>query len=192
MGNRTLPLAQLEGVDVPVRIIESTRRKKSVSARLVDGVLNVRVPAGIDVDERNAHIRQLATRLARRQATETIDLLARARQLARRYDLPEPSSVVWSSRQHQRWGSCTPATGAIRVSDRLSDFPIWVLDYVLVHELAHLVTPRHDAEFHALVDRYPKAERAEGFLIAAAHGHVGSATGFSWTSDEDPAASDLP
>jgi predicted metal-dependent hydrolase len=65
-----------------------------------------------------------------------------------------------------RWGSCTPATGTIRISDRLARMPGWVLDYVLVHELAHLAVPGHSPAFWRLVHRYPKAERAMGYLIA--------------------------
>jgi predicted metal-dependent hydrolase len=74
--------------------------------------------------------------------------------------------VRWSDQQQQRWGSCTPEDGTIRVSSRLAAFPPWVLDYVLVHELAHLLVPSHGAEHDALVMRYPLAERARGFLIA--------------------------
>jgi len=56
--------------------------------------------------------------------------------------------------------------GAVRVSRRLADFPPWVLDYVLVHELAHLAEADHSPAFWALVARYPLAERARGFLMA--------------------------
>jgi predicted metal-dependent hydrolase len=66
----------------------------------------------------------------------------------------------------QRWGSCTPEDGAVRVSSRLASYPAWVLDYVLVHEIAHLEIPSHGPAHDALVDRYPFAERARGFLIA--------------------------
>ena len=90
----------------------------------------------------------------------------RARALARRHDLPLPVRVEWSDRQQARWGSCDPADGVIRVSRRLAAFPIWVLDYVLVHELAHLAVADHGPRFQALVARYPAAERAVGFLIA--------------------------
>ena len=69
-----------------------------------------------------------------------------------------------------RWGSCTPADGTIRISARLASEPGWVLDYVIVHELAHLVVAGHNRRFWALVRRYPRSERARGWLMArAAH-----------------------
>ena len=92
-------------------------------------------------------------------------LADRARQLADRYlDGVRPTSVAWSGRMRRRWGSCTPSEGTIRISRSLASFPDWVLDYVLVHELAHLVEPGHGPAFHALVDRFPQAARARGFL----------------------------
>jgi predicted metal-dependent hydrolase len=75
-----------------------------------------------------------------------------------------PASVRWVDNQLTRWGSCTPADRSIRLSTRLQGLPPWVVDYVLVHELAHLVEVGHTAAFWSLVDRYPKAERARGFL----------------------------
>jgi len=110
------------------------------------------------------------------------ELLRRARELSERYltrtgsSLVEPASVVWVSNQHRRWGSCTPSAGSIRLSDRLRPMPAWVVDYVLLHELAHLLEPSHSAAFWALVDSYPQAERARGFLegfVAAAGGPGG-------------------
>jgi hypothetical protein len=84
--------------------------------------------------------------------------------LARRYKLPLPKSIRFVDNQKSQWGSCTPSTGDIRLSSRLTQFPPWVLDYVIVHELAHLIEFHHNAKFNALVDQYPKAERARGFL----------------------------
>ncbi|MEO7427764.1 MAG: M48 family metallopeptidase, partial [Acidimicrobiales bacterium] len=80
--------------------------------------------------------------------------------------LPAPRSIQWVTNQRQRWGSCTPSASEIRISDRIAGFPDWVLDAVIVHELAHLVHLQHSAEFWALAQRYPKTERAYGFLIA--------------------------
>ena len=110
----------------------------------------------------------------------TIDeLLARARRLTNRY-LPDhaarvvPASVRWVTNQNGRWGSCTPDDGTIRISHRIQEMPDWVIDYVLLHELSHLVVPSHSARFWDLVNRYPKAERARGYLegISAATGVV--------------------
>lgn len=157
---------------LPVKIIASARRTKTVAARVVNGVIEVRVPAAMPADERERHVDTLVARVERQRSADHIDLVVRARSLSKRFDLPTASSVEWSSRQKLRWGSCTPSTGAIRISDRMTGFPTWVIDYVLVHELAHLAEPNHSRRFHELVAAYPKAERAEGFLIAVSLGHA--------------------
>jgi predicted metal-dependent hydrolase len=66
--------------------------------------------------------------------------------------------------QASRWGSCTPADGTIRLSSRLQGMPPWVVDYVLLHELAHLLEPGHGARFWTLLRAYPRTERARGYL----------------------------
>jgi predicted metal-dependent hydrolase len=109
---------------------------------------------------------ELRVRMQRRLDASRIDVAARARRLAREYGFPRPRVVEWSEQQQSRWGSCTPETRSIRVSSRLAAYPSWVLDYVLVHELAHLLERDHGLAFEALVDRFPLAERARGFLIA--------------------------
>jgi hypothetical protein len=80
----------------------------------------------------------------------------------------QPSSVRWVGNQRARWGSCTPSDGSIRISTRLRGLPSWVVDYVLVHELVHLRIPGHGPDFWVLVDRYPRAERARGYLEGVA------------------------
>ena len=86
-----MPLAPL-----PVRVIESARRKKTVSARIVDDTIEVRVPAHMRAAERERHVADLVRRLEKKRAKGTVDLAARARELARRHDLPEPTTIVWS------------------------------------------------------------------------------------------------
>lgn len=51
-----------------------------------------------------------------------------------------------------RWGSCTPSTGAIRINGALAAYPPECLEYVVAHELVHLVEPSHNERFHALLD----------------------------------------
>jgi predicted metal-dependent hydrolase len=95
-----------------------------------------------------------------------IDLEARASRLAAQHDLPLPTSIRWVENQGTLWGSCTPENGTVRISSRLAGEPLWVLDYVVVHELAHLREPGHGPDFQAIVSRYPRAERAIGYLMA--------------------------
>jgi predicted metal-dependent hydrolase len=151
---------------LPVEIVRSPRRRKTVQAILGDGVIRVHVPARMSQHEVDTYVAELVPRLERRLRSDHIDLDRRARTLAHRYDLPVPASVVWAENQRRRWGSCAPYSGRIRISQQLADFPPWVLDYVLVHELAHLVHADHSPAFTALVDRYPRAERARGYLMA--------------------------
>jgi predicted metal-dependent hydrolase len=149
-----------------VSVLRSDRRRKTVSARMVGDVLEVRLPGWMGAADEAKWVEEMRRRFERKRSTDGIDVDARARELARRYDLPDPASVRWVDNQTSRWGSCTPADGTIRVSSAIAGWPRWVLDFVLVHELAHLLEPTHGPAFQALVARYPKAERATGFLIA--------------------------
>ena len=149
-----------------IELVRGTRRRKYVEAVLVGDRLRVSFPRWMSLADAQEAAAELAERMRRRCEASGIDVASRARRLAREYGLPRPRSVRWSDQQQQRWGSCTPQDGAIRVSSRLAAFPSWVLDYVLVHELAHLLVPSHGPDHDALVMRFPLAERARGFLIA--------------------------
>lgn len=151
-----------------VEVIRSINRHKTVQARVVDGRLVVRVPSRMSAADERRWVGEMTRRFSARRDAVPVDLARRAKTLASRHGLPTPSSIRWVTNQRQRWGSCTIATRQIRISDRLGGWPPWVLDYVIVHELAHLVVPNHGRRFQALVDRYPRAERARGFLIAKA------------------------
>lgn len=149
-----------------VEVIRSTRRRKTVEARQVGGRLRISIPATMTGAEERHWIEEMSRRFERRARAQPIDLTERARALARQYHLPAPASIRWVENQRTRWGSCTIATSAVRISTALAGFPAWVLDYVIIHELAHLIEPNHSPGFWALVARYPRAERARGYLIA--------------------------
>lgn len=155
---------------LPVRVVRSKNRRKTVDARIVDGVIEVRVPARMSKKDEHVYVAELVERLEKREFEKAVDVEARARMLAKRYDLPVPASIRFVDNQQSRWGSCSIETREIRLSSRLANYPSWVLDYVIVHELAHLVVAGHDAKFHALVARFPHAERARGYLHAKADG----------------------
>jgi len=84
------------------------------------------------------------------------------------------TSIAYAEMAHT-WGSCTFTVGAIRIARRAAALPEWVLDYLLVHELAHLEHSDHGPAFHELENRYPLTERAKGFLMAIDAGAVARA-----------------
>lgn len=152
--------------DLPVEVIRSKKRKRTAQAYIVDGRLRVLVPASLSSEEESIVVENLVARATRKLSSAAVDLEARAKQLARQYELPIPASIEWSDRQLTRWGSCTPSYGRVRISNRLASMPGWVLDWVVIHELAHLEAPNHGERFQGLVSRYELRERAEGYLIA--------------------------
>jgi len=164
-----------------VEVRRSARRRRTVSAYRDGDVTVVLIPARFSKAEERRWVAEMIARLQAREARRQRGprrsdeaLLARARQLSTTlFDgAARPTSVRWVTNMAARWGSCTPSDGTIRVSGRLRDMPGWVLDYVLVHELAHLLVPGHGADFWELVGRYPRSERARGYLegiAAAAH-----------------------
>lgn len=149
-----------------VEVVRSTRRKRSVGARLEQGVVKVTVPSWMSHDEEREAVREMVRRFERKVATDGVDLTARALDLASTHLLPLPESIAWSDKLTAVWGLCTPQTGEVRISTRLVGCPTWVLDYVIVHELAHLLVADHGPDFWHVVNRYPRAERAIGYLIA--------------------------
>jgi predicted metal-dependent hydrolase len=149
-----------------IELVRGTRRRKHIEASLVGDRLKVSFPSWMTLADAQEAAEELADRMRRRIDPARIDVATRARRLAREYGLPRPKKVQWSGHQLSRWGSCTPEDATIRVSSRLATFPSWVLDYVLVHELAHLLVEHHGPEHDVLVNRFPLAERARGFLVA--------------------------
>jgi hypothetical protein len=161
-----LPDVHLPMPDFTVEVVRSKRRRKTVQALQRGEVLRISIPANMSRAEEEHWVKVMVERMQRRARADAVDLMRRASDLCAAHDLPRPASVRWVDNQQARWGSCTPSDGTIRLSSRLAAFPRWVLDYVLVHELAHLAEANHSARFWKMVNRYPKAERARGFLIA--------------------------
>src|SRR5579885_3021097 len=156
----THPDAKMAAMDVPalhdaarhpaVDVRTSTRRRKTATAFWQDGRVVVVLPAWMPHADRPAMIESLARR---------------AEALATRYlHGTVPGSIRWVGNQQKRWGSCSPHSREIRISDRLRAVPAWVLDAVLVHELAHLEEPSHSSRFYTLANRYPRMDDAAVFL----------------------------
>jgi len=167
-------VAYVRGVstsDVEVR--RSRRRRRTVSAYREDGRTVVLIPARFTKAEERQWVATMLDRLAagdRRRSPSDAELTVRADELSRRYlgGLAKPVSIRWVDNQQTRWGSCTPADGTIRISTRVRGMPGYVLDYVVLHELAHLIVPGHGKDFWSLVSGFPRMDRARGYLEGVA------------------------
>ena len=157
-----------------LRIVRSLRRRKTIRlAVIAEATLEIRAPWHCSEAEllsaADVLIAKTERTLAQRASREQDGFLEeRARLLNERHfgGKLRWQEVRFVTNQRKRFGSCTPHRGTIRISDRLRSAPPFVLDYVLVHELAHMIEPNHSAAFWKLVNRFPKAERARGYLMA--------------------------
>lgn len=154
----------------PVRIVATRRRRRTVSARLRSGVLELLVPSWMSAAERERWAEAMRARIERRMLRSLPSdarLERRARVLNERHFA---GRLQWTSigfaEMNARWGSCSFTDGAIRIATRAARLPEWVIDYLVVHELAHLEHSDHGAAFHELESRYPLTERAKGYLMA--------------------------
>ena len=154
-----------------IEVRRSARRKKTISAEVVGSALIVSVPERLSRAEEQEWVEKMTARLSQQRRRDRLNedgaLARRARELSSRYlGGVTFESIAWVNNQRSRWGSCSVDERSIRLSLELSEYPGWVRDYVIVHELAHLIVPDHSDRFWELVNRYPLTERARGFLIA--------------------------
>lgn len=168
-----------EGAPVVVR--RSARRRRTVAAFWEDGTAVVAIPASFTRAQEREWVGRMLEKLkrqgerrargvGRRRPSGDAELAAHAAALSARYlgGRAVPTSVRWVGNQNSRWGSATPADGSIRLSDKLKPMPQWVIDYVLLHELAHLLVAGHNAAFWRLLEAYPETQRAKAFLEGVA------------------------
>ncbi len=154
-----------------LEVRRSTRRKKTISVHREGDTIVVSAPARMTNAEVDRYARELIARLHKREVMpkSDVDLLTRALWLRMEYlpEAPEPSSVRWAS-QETRWGSCSTLQRTIRISSQLRRAPQYVVDAIIVHELAHLLRANHGPEFKLLLSRYPDNARADAFLAGMA------------------------
>jgi predicted metal-dependent hydrolase len=159
--------------DPPVEVVRSTRRRRTISAYRNGDRIIVQVPARLCRAEEAQWVERMVRRVLageRRALRSDDELLGRAQALAARHlgGRATAAAVRWVDNQESRWGSCTPEDRSIRLSRRLVGMPDYVIDYVLLHELAHLLVPGHGPDFWAELASYPRLERARGYLEGAA------------------------
>ncbi len=169
-----------------VDVRRSAKRRSTVSAYRDGDRTVVLLPARFSHAEERRWVALMLERLEKQDARlrpSDSELMSRATDLSRSHlgGRARPRSVRWVGNQGSRWGSCTPADATIRLSARLQGMPAWVVDYVLVHELAHLLVPGHGPDFWAMVAAFPRTERARGYLEG-----VSATAGLGLSDDDEP------
>ncbi|WP_018544386.1 M48 family metallopeptidase [Streptomyces sp. LaPpAH-108] len=152
-----------------IEVRRSARRRRTVSAYREGDRTVILIPARMSEAEERRWVTVMLDKLAAQENKRVpgdAELTARAERLSAQYfdGRARPATVRWVTNQNTRWGSCTPAEGSIRLSHRLKGMPEYVIDYVLCHELAHLLVPGHGPDFWRLLESYPRTERARGYL----------------------------
>jgi predicted metal-dependent hydrolase len=169
---KSVSLAGISMVSSQVTIVRSTRRKRTIQTKYAQGRLWIYLPAGMSPAVEQKWIDRMIKRNQRRDQKHTVKqsdtwLLQRAQKLNQMYFAGVLEfSITFVTNQHSRFGSCTSVDRTIRISEKVKTMPSWVLDYVIIHELAHLLYPDHSKNFWEKVNQYKYAERAKGYLIA--------------------------
>lgn len=154
-----------------IHINRSNRRKKTIEGKIKDNILHIYLPKGLSKKQEQKYITIIENNMKKKEQKKNLNsnghLKERAEMINQKYfDGNLDFSIRFVTNQHKKYGSCTPATKTIRLSHQIADFPQFVQDYLIVHELAHLIHPNHSKAFWEIVHHYPLVERAKGFLYA--------------------------
>lgn len=171
------------GNPIRVQLRRDKRLKKTLRwERLPDGSLLLRVPNRFPRHKVSSLLEQVATQLDQTNLVQShrtdADLQQRAELINQKHfdGKIQWNAIRWVSNMQLRLGSCTRGgvtDGHIRISNKIKNWPDWVVDYVIAHELLHRRHPNHSEAFwNDLKATYPLTERARGFI----HG-VGFAAG---------------
>lgn len=156
-----------------VKIIRSRRRRRSVSARLVNDLLLINAPLMLSQERLDKIVSDFKLKFDRRKLKMELDKEKNLSDLAstlneKYFDSKlKIESIEYSTNQNSRFGCCNYRTAKIRISHKIGLLPQWVRKYVLIHEMAHLIEPNHGRAFWDIVSRYKLTERARGYLMAA-------------------------
>ena len=159
--------------DKNIKIIRSKKRRRMISARVVGDEIRVYLPANLTASEEEKYVDDMVKKLEKRKRRQELNkdggyLAKRAKEINKNFfdDKLNFKSIEYVTNQTSKFGSCSYKKGTIRISDRIAEMPNWVIDYIIIHELAHLIEPNHSKNFWDIVNRYRYAERARGYLMA--------------------------
>ena len=161
--------------DLEVWVLYKRVRNATLRIKPPDGRIEASVPVGTPESYIQAFVRQRHDWIVAKQEEISHSTMSRANS-ATDAQVKEWRAVVeaftpvlvekWEPIMHvkagklayrnmtSRWGSCQPATGRICINVRLALYPPECLEYVVVHELCHLLVSGHGPQFYALMDLF--------------------------------------
>jgi predicted metal-dependent hydrolase len=159
---------EIEGFEI--LLVRSKARRRTIQAKLLDDkTIKVMAPYHSDQAFIDEFIKKSVKKLKVRTkiSGESSTLENRAAMLRDRFIPEAPDfSIGYSDSLKTTWGKCFVRDKNIIINPKLKDFPLWVLDLVIIHEIAHIIYPDHGRNFRSLVSRYRLKERATGYLMA--------------------------
>lgn len=156
-----------------IKIIRSRRRRRTVSARVIKDTLLISAPALLSQERLDRIVADFKIKFERKKLKEDLDRKQSLADIAQKINEQyfgnklKINSIEYAIDQDSKYGCCNYSSGRIRISHKVGLMPSWVRDYVVIHEMAHLLEPNHSANFWEIVSRYKLAERARGYLMAA-------------------------
>lgn len=142
-----------------IKITEAKR--KTSGGRLKGGIITLTMSDDLNANERSKAIGSLLSRLV---AADQLPYIQERVQALNQQFFQKRIKSIKLKYTHSRWGSCSHS-GNINLSTRLLFAPQAVIDYVIIHELAHLIEQNHSHRFWALVEKaMPTYKEKEAWL----------------------------
>ena len=145
------------GGDYPLRLVENPKRPQ---VNLTANELVIQSRSGSNAGQRAKQLDQWYR----------LQLLSLLEPMSERWQarMGVVVSIIRVRKMKTRWGSCTTSSGAIRISLELVKKPVECIEYVLVHELVHLLERGHNQRFYRLMDEYlPDWQARRDLLLAS-------------------------
>jgi predicted metal-dependent hydrolase len=157
-----------------IKITRSAKRRRTIGAQLINNIMYVYAPSNMPDEKLNTVIASFKEKFTRGMLKKKLNTEKPLKEIAqilnKKYfkNMLDISSICieYVTGQTHKFGCCNYQSKSIRISHQIAQMPDWVRDYVIMHELAHLIEPNHSKSFWDIVSEYKLSERAKGYLIA--------------------------
>ena len=132
------------------------KRSQSYGAYVLNDWLIIEAPDALNIEKKKAAVEALLTEICRNETEVALNKFQCFFDNEKIKDLQK----ITYRKMRSRWGSCLPSKIRISMNKLLACAPRYCIEYVLVHELSHLIHPDHSRDFYALVSKYVPDHKA--------------------------------